>query len=364
MESDPKRMRTRLQAINWRRVTTRLAVISAVGMYLVYALGTVVTNTNSGQGCGRTWPLCRGKFVPEFAVKTAIEYTHRVATGLEGVLILVVAVLGLMFWRQRRELRWLLPATVIFLVIEAVLGGIIAQIPKQPFVLAVHFGSSLILLVTVVLSAVVLYESDGRDRVRDRPLPRGFAPAVWGLIALTYLVGYIGAYVGHLGIGLACSSWPLCRPGTLVPSLAGTTGLDIAINLLHRFSAALLVLSTLGVFLWARRLRRGRPDLAFASTVALVTLALQALAGAYLVYAQLNLVSRLIHASLVALYFIALSYMALHLLPRPAEFRTKIVPRAPAGARAKAAPGSATVEGAQPSEREVEVVSLVEGGEA
>jgi hypothetical protein len=60
---------------------------------------------------------------------------------------------------------------------------------------------------------------------------------------------------------------------------------------------------------------------------ALIVLVLQALAGAALVYSQLSLVGRLVHASLVALYVVVLSYLALHLLPRPINYRTKIVPR-------------------------------------
>jgi heme a synthase len=342
-------MRTRLRTLDWPAITTRLAAISAVGMYLVYVLGTVVTNTNSGQGCGRTWPLCRGKFIPEFAFTTAIEYIHRAATGIEGLLIVAVAGLAMVYWRRRREIRVLVPASVIFLLVEAVLGGIVAVNPRQPVVLAVHFGSSLILLVSVVLIAVVLSEARGADALRDRPLPRGFAWGVWALIAFTYVVGYLGAYLGHMDIGLACSQWPLCRQGTLVPSLAGATGVAVGINLLHRFSALLLVAGTALLFLWARRIRRGRPDLARASGAAVVALTLQSLAGAYLVYSQLSLASRLIHAGLVALYFVVLCYLALHLLPRPAEFRTKIVRRAPAAAPSEATPAAAPIEAAPSS---------------
>ena len=42
----------------------RLADVTAVGMFLVYAMGTLVTSTGSGHGCGKSWPLCNGRFVP------------------------------------------------------------------------------------------------------------------------------------------------------------------------------------------------------------------------------------------------------------------------------------------------------------
>ena len=49
------------------------------------ALGTLVTTTGSGHGCGDSWPLCRGQFIPEFAISTAIgslstPYRQRSAT--------------------------------------------------------------------------------------------------------------------------------------------------------------------------------------------------------------------------------------------------------------------------------------------
>src|SRR5260221_3179803 len=255
---------------SWRSAVKPLAIAAAIGMYLVYVLGTIVTNTNSGQGCGRTWPLCRGKFIPEFAITTAIEYVHRVATGIEGLLIIAVAILALLYWRQRREIQILVPAMVVFLLIEAVLGGIVAQSPRQPVVLAFHFGSSLLLLVSVVLTAVVVYEANGgTDAVRDRPMPRWFIAAVWALFALTYVAGYLGAYVEHTGIGLACSQWPTCRSVELLPPLVGATGASITLNLLHRSLALLLALGTFALYWRARQLRRGRPDLYRASVAAL-----------------------------------------------------------------------------------------------
>lgn len=331
--------------LNWRSAVRVLAAVAAVGMFLVYVMGTVVTNTNSGQGCGRTWPLCRGKFIPEFAVGTAIEFSHRAITGIEGLLIGALAIGALVFWRRRREIQVLVPLMVAFLLIEAVLGAIVAVQPRQAVVLAVHFGSSLILLISVVLTAVVIFEAGGADAVRDRPLPRGFAGAVAGALVFTYVVGYLGAYLGHMGIGLACPDWPLCK-GAIVPSLAGATGVARGLSLLHRFSALLLVLATAGLALWARRLRRGRPDLYRAALVALGLLALQALAGAYLVYSHLSLFSRLIHAGLVALYFTTLCYLLLHALPRPAAFRARIVRRAPAPPTPAPAPATSAAQNA------------------
>jgi cytochrome c oxidase assembly protein subunit 15 len=329
----------------WQGAIKALAMAASVGMFVVLAMGTAVTNTGSAQGCGRDWPLCRGKFIPEFAVKTLIEFSHRAVTGVEGLLIVALAVGALVFWRRRREIQVLVPLMLAFLLIQAVLGGLAVKYPETPAVLALHFGVSLIAFAAVLLVTAVIWEADGADTLRDRPLPRGFVWSTWGLIVFTYVVVYIGAYVRHKGIGLACPDWPLCQ-GAIVPPLPGAAGVARAFVLLHRYSAAALLVATVALFLWARRLRRGRPDLYRGSIAALITLAGQALAGAWVVYSQLSLFSTLFHAAMVALYFGALSYLCLHTLARPAAYRKPLVRRA-APAAPRPAVAAPVAEGAE-----------------
>jgi heme a synthase len=311
----------------WRGAIKALALVASVGMFVVLAMGTAVTNTGSAQGCGRDWPLCRGKFIPEFAVKTFIEFSHRAVTGVEGLLIVALAVGALVLWR-RREMQVLVPLMLAFLLIQAVLGGLAVKYPETPAVLALHFGISLIAFAAVLLVTAVIWEADGADALRDRPLPRGFFWSTWGLIVFTYVVVYIGAYVRHKGLSLACPDWPLCRGAVVPPLPGGATTFALVIVLLHRYSAAALLVATLALFLWARRLRRGRPDLYRGSVAALITLGGQALAGGWVVYSHLSLFSTLFHAAMVALYFGALSYLCLHTLARPAAYRKPLVRRA------------------------------------
>src|SRR5918998_3101261 len=100
-----------------RRVVKWVAGLATVGMFLVLLMGATVTSTGSGEGCGRSWPLCNGRFVPEFAVATAIEYSHRAITSIEGLLIVATSIGALAFWRHRVEIRILVPLMVIFLVL-------------------------------------------------------------------------------------------------------------------------------------------------------------------------------------------------------------------------------------------------------
>ena len=51
--------------------------------FAVIAWGAYVRATGSGAGCGAHWPLCNGEMmVRPDSVKQAIEFSHRVSSGL------------------------------------------------------------------------------------------------------------------------------------------------------------------------------------------------------------------------------------------------------------------------------------------
>src|SRR5215475_6677680 len=172
-------------------IVRRLAVTTAVVMFVVYALGTLVTTTGSGKGCGNSWPLCRGRFIPEFAISTAIEFTHRIATSIVSILVLVTAIGVLWLWGYRLELRILVPLMVVALLAEAGLGAALVLSPQQPWLLAIHFGSSLILYTSTLFIALIISEFGKWDALRDRPVPNGFRLLAVGLALYTYVVGYL-----------------------------------------------------------------------------------------------------------------------------------------------------------------------------
>lgn len=311
----------------------RLADVTAVGMFLVYAMGTLVTSTGSGHGCGNSWPLCNGRFVPEFAVSTAIEFSHRFVTGIITFLVIGLAVGVWWFWRARLEIRILAPLMVLALFGEALLGALLVLAKASAFVLALHFGSSLILFSSVLLTALIvrgLDGVDGADRLRDRGAPAGLRWLAFALAGYTYVVGYLGAYLRFRGVELACGDWPLCD-GAAFPGFAGAVGLVFT----HRLAALLLLLGTGALFAWAWRRHGERPDLARGAAWALGLVLAQAVVGALVVFSQLSLFSRLAHAGLVALLFGALAYVCLQTLARPEAARSARVASAP-GTPAKA----------------------------
>jgi cytochrome c oxidase assembly protein subunit 15 len=305
-----------------RRGARWLAAAAAFGMFIVLVMGSTVTSTGSGAGCGASWPLCNGRFIPEFAVTTAIEFSHRAVTGIEGLLIVGTAIGAVAFWRRRAEIRVLVPLMLLFLVLQAALGALSVLYPAwwgRDGILALHFGISLVAFASTLLVATTLFETDrGLDALRDRVVPPAIRWGVWLLALYTYGVVYLGAYVRHTNASLACLDWPLCQ-GSVFPGFTGPVGAVFS----HRLSAVFLTLGTLALFAWCWRVRATRPDLLRASGVAVVMLLGQSVTGASIVFSRLSLFSSLSHSAVVALYFGALAYLCLGVLPRQRSLRVR-----------------------------------------
>ncbi len=311
-----------------QRLLSWLGVVTACGMFLVLVMGARVTNTGSAMGCGGQWPLCHGKFIPELAGATFIEFSHRAVTAAETVLVFAFGAGMLLLYRRRREAQVLVPLMIAFLLLQAIMGGLAVVYPESPPILALHFGISLISFASVVLAALFVLGLRGGDAVRDRPVPRSLGRWVWGTLLFTYVVVYMGAYVRHDNAMGACGlQWPACN-GSLIPSMSGLAGVHFA----HRLASGLLVLVILALWRQTWRLRAGRPDLFRGATAALISVLLQSASGAQAVLTGFGLYSLLAHAALVALLFASLCYVAYQLVPRRVCLPRELQPSTPSPA--------------------------------
>src|SRR5919199_5785391 len=164
-----------------------LAAVTCIGMFVVLVMGAAVTNTGSAEGCGRSWPLCNGQFVAEFTVATAIEYSHRAVTGAEGLLVVALTASMLLLWRRQRQAVVLALLMLGTLLLQAGLGAGAVLWPQSPFMLATHFGVSLVAFAATFLSAVLVYE---RTHVRPPRPARAPSPALrrWSIAVAVYVL--------------------------------------------------------------------------------------------------------------------------------------------------------------------------------
>jgi cytochrome c oxidase assembly protein subunit 15 len=192
------------------------------------------------------------------------------------------------------------------LLLQAGLGAAAVMLPQSPAVLASHFGISLVAFASTLVSTVLVFERTRRV-APDPPaaVAPGFRWAVLGVGVYVLVVVYLGAYVRHSGVSLACADWPLCN-GQLVPSLEGGTGIVFA----HRVGA-------LGVLVLLGWLSVRARQLNIAPRIALTAFALsvvQAASGAIVVVTQLGLFSTLSHAAIMALLFGSLALLTRRVL--------------------------------------------------
>jgi heme A synthase len=166
---------TRLTRYSWFTLAFSLAVIM---------LGALVRATGSGAGCGRSWPTCQGEVIPDLAGATAVEYTHRAASGIALVL---VAVLVAWTWRSIPKGEPARTGAVLALasiIGESLIGAMIvlaewvAEDASTARVVAVplHLVNTLFLLAALTLTSFWL--AGGR-----RLSPRSH-PVVWRWVLL------------------------------------------------------------------------------------------------------------------------------------------------------------------------------------
>jgi cytochrome c oxidase assembly protein subunit 15 len=286
------------------RWVKRLAVAATIGMFIVLMMGSTVTNTGSGEGCGRSWPLCQGEFVPEYAVETAIEFSHRIVTAIEGILIAATAIGAILIRRGSREVRIYVGIMVGTLILQSGLGAAAVMWPQSPQIMAMHFGISMTCFAAVFLLTRLLYEPPGAVdpitlEAQSNPPPPWFTYGVWATLAGSIVVAYVGAYMRHSGNELACYTWPSCN-GQAVPDLTGPEGISFT----HRLAAGLLMLLVYGLTYAAYRMRERYPSLLLVFTGASIFISLQALVGGAVVLSELDLWTTLAHAALMAWLFV------------------------------------------------------------
>jgi len=290
-----------------------LAVLATLVMFIVMIAGSLVTKTDSGLGCGNDWPLCNGKWVPEYTLASIIEYSHRLITGVAGIVVIIFSVLCWRHYRGNKEVRNLALFGLFFIVLESILGASAVIWPQSSPVLALHFGFSLLAFTGVFLLSLYVLQRDKMEAVVQGVASKGFRNWVWAVTIYAYGVVYLGAYVRHTGSSMACSDWPLCD-GKLIPELSGQVG----IQFVHRLGALGLAILLLATMIYAvRHFKETRRDLYGASILAFVLVMAQVFSGGFVVLFKLHLYATLLHSMIITILFGVICYMCLQVLKRP-----------------------------------------------
>lgn len=192
------------------KIFRRLAIATSFAAIASVTLGAYVRSTGSGLGCP-DWPKCHGRWIPPFESAALIEYSHRLAVGLLGILGL--AVLGFAWFRLRSQKSIFRPVLLAagVVLIQAWVGRLVVLEELPANLVALHFFIALILLGLLTLVCVNAYYP--RGGAADNTVRRAAISAAAVFVALM-----AGALVSQSGAAPAFSDWPLMN-GSLTPKL-------------------------------------------------------------------------------------------------------------------------------------------------
>ncbi len=291
-----------------RRSLKWFAVLTTIGMLFILLGGALVTKTDSGMGCGRSWPLCNGEIIPtDITVELVIELAHRVVSGAVGLLVLILS-----YWSWKsighiRETKFLSLLSIIFLVLQGLIGAAAVVWGQSDFILAAHFGISLISFAAVFLLTLLIFEIDKKFEAEKLVLDPQMKKHIIGVTIYSFIVVYTGALVRHVNASLVCRDWPFCineEPGIPV-------SFHEWVQMGHRFAAGLIFIWIGYITFLAIKNYKHQKVVYWGWIVSFILVSLQVAAGALVVITQLNLYIALAHAFFISCLFGVLSYFIL-----------------------------------------------------
>ncbi|HQR32213.1 MAG TPA: COX15/CtaA family protein [Blastocatellia bacterium] len=91
---------------------------------IVILWGAYVRASSSGAGCGSHWPLCNGEIIPRSpTIKTVIEFSHRLSSGLALLLTVGLLVWALRALAPKHPARRYAALSMFFMLTEAAVGA-------------------------------------------------------------------------------------------------------------------------------------------------------------------------------------------------------------------------------------------------
>ena len=165
---------------------------------IVIAWGVFLRASKSGDGCGQYWLTCHGEVIPsapEF--KTVIEFSHRVMSGIDLLIVLVLVIWAFRRFSKGNQIRKFAVVSFLFIITEALIGaGLVltgntaeAITETRPFWAIGHLINTFVLLAALSLTA---WTSSGGNQIEISRNKKAFALMVTAGVGML-LIGSSGA---------------------------------------------------------------------------------------------------------------------------------------------------------------------------
>ena len=146
----------------------RLLLVTIAATFVLVVIGGTVRATDSGLGCP-DWPTCHGKLIPSGDKHTIIEFSHRTAAAVVGVLFLGVTFFTFKTERRNKLVFWLAFSAGLLLAVQIILGGITVKKELPAEIVAAHLGTAMIFMAVMIVTATIsLMRARGLPGVRAR----------------------------------------------------------------------------------------------------------------------------------------------------------------------------------------------------
>lgn len=244
------------QVVSSRFLSRSFAVLCAL-TYCLIVFGAMVRAKDAGLACP-DWPLCFGEVIPQFDMKVAFEWGHRLLAGCVSVGLLALSILALAKPDLRAWMKPRLGTAWALLLIQILFGGLTVLLQLAAWTVSAHLvlGNSFcmtLLWIACDLQAHAEKEANTNLNLRAHPAlsvgVRALAVATACILLLQFVLG--GLVSGHYA-GLACTTFPTCNGDQIIPGLAGHVGLHVV----HRMNGLLLLLSFFALAIWTRKIER------------------------------------------------------------------------------------------------------------
>jgi heme A synthase len=126
-----------------------MAMIAAIGVYLLLLTGSYVTATGASAACSSDWPLCQGGLLPVSRLPM-IHMLHRVAAVLIGTLLMYFLHFGIRGNHRPGEIRLLSMVTAALFIVQVMVGAFTVWLKFPEALIAFHLA-----MATAVWGAMV-----------------------------------------------------------------------------------------------------------------------------------------------------------------------------------------------------------------
>ncbi|PNN16993.1 COX15/CtaA family protein [Staphylococcus warneri] len=295
-----------------------LSVLATIIMTFVQLVGALVTKTGSEDGCGSSWPLCNGAFLPQnLPIQTIIELSHRAVSALSLIVVLWLVITA---WKHIGYIKEIKPLSIIsvgFLLLQALVGAAAVVWQQNDYVLALHFGISLVSFSSVFLMTLIVFSIDQKYEADEVMIKKPLRTLTWLMAIIVYLTIYTGALVRHTDSSLAYGAWPVPFDD-IVPH-----NVHDWVQFAHRGMAFITFMWIMFTFIHAVKNYADNRTIKYGYTAAFILVILQVVTGALSVITNVNLFIALLHALFITYLFGMIAYFILLMLRTTRSLKNK-----------------------------------------